>query len=118
MIDDALAVAAGAADVKVVVLRVLSQVLAGWIARIEVADAAVVRDEVDAASNPHRSRRIALKFNEASPVTVAGGIDPQIPCGSSPISFPVCCFDGGPCDDAPAAGSVGDEHCRASRQLA
>ena len=55
VVHDALSVGAGAAGIEVPVVGVLAQPLTIAIARIEVADAIMVGDKVDALADPHRA---------------------------------------------------------------
>lgn len=99
MIDDTLAVGGGPADVVVCVVGVALEVFAGWETGVEVADAFVVGDEVDAFADPLGHGGIAVEFDQPPPFAIAGSVDPEVTSASAAIAFPVRDVDDVTSDD-------------------
>jgi hypothetical protein len=88
MINNPLAIRAGIAHIILGVVRVLLQVAAIRQAGVDIGDALVVGDKIDALANPHRSGEVAVGRFEPLKLPVAFVVDPEHAGGAAPIAFP------------------------------
>ena len=124
MVDDAPTVAAGVADVVVLVVRVAAQVRAVGPDAVEVADALVVADEEDAAvwvvhalGDPHGRGDVSLQvLQDALEVAVPVAVDPELAGGAAPVALPASRVPGVASQDHLAVGAEGDGPGRAVGQ--
>ena len=108
LVDDALAVAGGVAGVIVGVVGVAAQRAAVGRARIEVAGAFEVAQEIQALADPHRRRDVAPQLVQAAEDAAAGGVDPQVAGGAAAITLPARRVGGVAADHARPAGAEGE----------
>ena len=87
-VNDALAVRRGKTNVILVLVRVPSQLAAVQRARINIADALVIRQEVNAIADPHRPARITVGQREPREDAAAHRIDPNLAGGTAAITLP------------------------------
>jgi hypothetical protein len=107
-IDDPLAVALRLARVVAVVVGVPAHVAAVGAARIEIADALAVAEEVEALADPHRRGHVAGEVVEAAERAGAFGVDPDRAGASAAVTLPACRVVGVAADRDAAAGAEGD----------
>ena len=88
VIDDALAVGARIAREIVVVIGVAPLVAAVGPARVQVAHALAVGDEVHALADPHRRRDVAGQLAHAPERAGARRIDPQVTGAAAAVALP------------------------------
>ena len=89
VVDEPLAVAGQVARVVVLVVGVAPQVLARGRARVDVAEAFVVGQEVDPLADPARSRQIAVQTQQRPERAAAVGVDPERAGRAAAIALPV-----------------------------
>ncbi len=124
MVDDAPTVAAGVADVVVLVVRVSAQVRAIRPDAVEVADALVVADEEDAPvrlvqplGDPHGRGDVPLQLlQDALEVAVTLAVDPELAGRAAPVALPAGRVPGVASQDHLAVGAEGDGAGRAVGQ--
>src|SRR5579859_4732363 len=96
------------ADVELLLIGMAAQILASGGAGVDVANAFMVGNEVDALSHPTRAGNVPLKFEQALEDAATIGITPQMPDCASAIALPIGRFiDIAPNDNA-SLGAVGD----------
>ncbi len=116
MVDDALAVGCRVAHVEIAVMRMPAHVCAVRQAGVEIADALVVGHEVDTLTHPERRGDIALQLQQTPPVTLTGGVNPQIAHLPAAVAFPARQVGGMAADDHAAGWAKGDADRRAGGQ--
>ncbi len=89
-------------------MRVPAQVAAVGEDRVDVADALMIGEEVDALAGPHRPDEIARERDQAHEDSVAGAIDPDIARGTAAVPFPARRIVGVAADDEAAVGMLRD----------
>ena len=104
LVDDATAVAGSVARVEVGMVGVPLQAAAVGQARVQVAHALEVGQEVDAAADPHRAGDVAGQLGDAAEAAVALGVDPQVAGGAAAVALP-----------ARRVGGVAADHLRLAR---
>ena len=96
MVDDALAIGTGVANIIIFVIRVPAQVGAVRKYAVQIADSFVVAHKVNAAvavvrilGNPHRGSDVASQFRqETLELSLAFEIDPELARSAASIAFP------------------------------
>ncbi len=95
-------------------MGVPGEVPSGRRARVEVAGAFVVGEEVDAAPDPHGIRHVPFEFDQRCELAVSVTIDPQRAGTPAPVALPAGGVEGVPTDDhARTAGLMRDRPRRA-----
>src|SRR5581483_1490478 len=107
----------GEPGVVVVVVGVAGEVAPVGPARVEVADALVVGQEVHPLADPHRRRQVAVELYQATELPVAALVDPQLACRAAPVPLPPGGVGGVATEDDGAGGTEGDLARRPVRQL-
>ena len=88
VVDNVLAIGVRRSAVIVLVVCMALQIVAAWEAGIDVSDALVVRNKIDAFAYPHRRGEISLCWGEELEVTVAISVNPDLPGGAAAVAFP------------------------------
>ena len=121
VVDDALPVAAGVADVELFAVGVAAHVAAVRPAGVEIAHALVVAGKVDALvaadCQPHGRRHVAAQpLHEALELAAAVRVDPELACRAAPVPFPVGRLPRKAAQDDLAVGAKGNRPGGAVRQ--
>ena len=87
LIDDARAVGLRMPRVVIVVLGMPGKIGAVGLARVEIADPFGVGQEIDAISDPHRAREVALELTHPAERAAAFGIDPQVSGSAAAVAL-------------------------------
>ncbi len=107
LVDDARAVRLRVARVIDVVIGVAALVRAVGPARVKIAHALAIGEEVDALADPHRTRDVARQLLHAAEISAAVRVDPQMPRGAAAVALPARRVGGVAPDDHGLAGAVG-----------
>jgi hypothetical protein len=81
------------------------QIGAVGLARIQVAHAFGVGEEVDAIAQPHRARDVALELAHPAERAAAFRVDPQVPGGAPAVALPARRIRGVAADHSRIAGA-------------
>jgi len=89
VVDQALAVAGEITGIEIIVIGMAAYILAERCTRIDIANALMVGEEIDALAHPAWVSQVPIEAEETLEGAITASVTPEMPYCATPIAFPV-----------------------------